>query len=75
MAMITIRVSDSEKEWLDYMAEFYGITLSDLMKKYSMEQLEDEYDQQIAEIAHKKWLEDGKETISMGTIMAEFGEL
>lgn len=37
MAMITIRVSDDEKEWLDYMAEFYGITLSELMKNYSME--------------------------------------
>ena len=31
MAMITVRVSDAEKEWLSYMAEFYGITLSELL--------------------------------------------
>lgn len=42
MATISVRVSDAEKEWLQYMADFYGITLSELMKKYSMDQLEDE---------------------------------
>ncbi len=31
-AMITVRVSDAKKEWLSYMAEFYGITLSELLK-------------------------------------------
>ena len=61
MAMITVRVSDAEKEWLSYMAEFYGITLSELLKTYSMEQLEDEYDRQTAEIAHKHWVESGKQ--------------
>lgn len=75
MATITIRVSDKEKEWLLYMAEFYGISLSDLVKQYSMEELEDEYDHQTAEIAHKRWIEDGKDTVSMQEILAEFGEL
>ncbi|MFG5428341.1 type II toxin-antitoxin system RelB family antitoxin [Enterococcus faecalis] len=73
MAMITIRVSDDEKEWLSYMADFFGVTLSDLLKSYSMEQLEDEYDEQIAKIAHKQWIEQGKETISMNGILNEFG--
>lgn len=75
MAMITIRVNDEEKEWLEYMAEFYGITLSDLMKTYSMEQLEDEYDKQIAEISRKRWIESGGETVSMSESLDEFGEL
>ncbi|WP_265459396.1 type II toxin-antitoxin system RelB family antitoxin [Enterococcus sp. HY326] len=75
MAMITIRVSDEEKEWLDYMAEFYGITLSELMKNYSMEQLEDEYDKQTADIAHKLWLEDDKQTVSMNNILKEFSDI
>lgn len=70
--MITIRVSDSEKEWLQYMADFYGISLSELLKKYSMEQLEDEYDSQVAQVAHKKYLEDNKETVDMRTILDEF---
>ncbi|MHC5250580.1 type II toxin-antitoxin system RelB family antitoxin [Enterococcus sp. HY326] len=73
MAMITIRVSDQEKEWLDHMAEFYGITLSELMKTYSMAQLEDEYDKQTADIAHKLWVEGGKETVSMTEMLKEFG--
>nr|MCZ0978021.1 DUF6290 family protein [Lentilactobacillus sp. SPB1-3]MCZ0978069.1 DUF6290 family protein [Lentilactobacillus sp. SPB1-3] len=73
--MITVRVSESEKEWLQYMADFYGVTLSDLMKNYSMEQLEDEYDKQTAEIAHKRFIEDGKQTVSMKDILDEFGDL
>ncbi|WP_427814941.1 type II toxin-antitoxin system RelB family antitoxin (plasmid) [Enterococcus sp. 22-H-5-01] len=75
MAMITVRVSDSEKEWLSYMADFYGITLSDLLKRYSMEQLEDEYDAQIAEISHKRWVAQGKPTVSIEEALSEFGNL
>ncbi|WP_125763338.1 type II toxin-antitoxin system RelB family antitoxin [Companilactobacillus hulinensis] len=75
MAMITVRVSDKEKEWLKYMADFYGISLSDLVKNYSMEQLEDEYDRQVAEVAHKRYLEDNKETVSMKEVLDEFGQL
>lgn len=75
MATVTIRMSDSEKEWLSYMAEFYGITLSDLLKTYSMEQLENEYDRQTAEIAHKQWIDNGRQTISMNEILNEFGGL
>lgn len=75
MAMITVRVSDDEKEWLQYMADFHGLTLSDLIKNYSMEQLEDEYDLQTAKIAHKQFVEDGEQTVSMQDILKEFGEL
>lgn len=63
-AMITVRVSDAKKEWLSYIAEFYGITLSELLKNYSMEQLEDEYNRQTAEIAHKHWIRSGKQQYS-----------
>lgn len=75
MATITIRVSDKEKEWLSYMADFYGITISELIKKYSIEQLEDEYDRQIADLSHKRWVEDGRKTVSMQEVMDEFGGL
>jgi len=54
------------------MADSYGITLSELLKKYSMEQLEDKYDAQIAEIAHKKYLDDNKAVVSMADVLAEF---
>jgi hypothetical protein len=73
MATITIRVDDNEKEWLIYMAEFYGISFSDLIKQYSMNELEDEYDRQTAEIAYKRWQESGEETVSMEEMLDEFG--
>lgn len=75
MAMITVRVSDSEKEWLQYMADFYGVNLSELLKNYSMDQLENEYDQQVADLAHKRWIADNKQTVSMEDIIDEFGDL
>ena len=71
MAMITVRVTDQEKEWLQHMADFHGTNLSDLMKNYSMEQLEDEYDLQSAKAAHKRWLADGKQSLSMKEVYDE----
>lgn len=72
MAEITIQVTDSEKIFLQYMADFYGMSLSDLIKKYSMDQLEDEYDSQIAQVAYKKFLKDNQETISIHEILDNF---
>lgn len=73
MAMITIRVSDEEKAWLDQMATFHGLTLSELMKRYSMEQLEDEYDAQVGEAALKRFKAGDQETISIENMMTELG--
>lgn len=72
MAEITIQVTNSEKIFLQYMADFYGMSLSDLIKKYSMDQLEDEYDSQTAQVAYKEFLEDNQETISMHEILDKF---
>ncbi|MCH5462663.1 antitoxin [Lactobacillus sp. LC28-10] len=73
MAMITVHVSHSEKEWLQDMADFYGITLSDLIKKYSMEQLEDKYERQVAKVAYKRYQASDKETHSMEEVFRQFG--
>jgi hypothetical protein len=75
MAKITITVTDEEKEWLKYMADFYGISLSNLIKKYSMEQLEDEYDKQVADIAYKRYKESGEKSYPIEDILKEFGGL
>ena len=56
--------------WQNFSCDVVGF-----VKSYSMEQLEDEYDKQTAEIAHKRWIEQGKETISMDEILNEFGGL
>lgn len=73
MAMITIRVSDYEKKWLNEMAEFHGITLSELMMKYSINELEDEYDEMTAQFAHKRWLEQHKEAEPISKVIKELG--
>ncbi|GAX07114.1 hypothetical protein IWT25_02462 [Secundilactobacillus pentosiphilus] len=73
MAIIPVHVSDSEKKWLQDMADFYGITLSDLIKKYSMEQLEDKCDQLAAKVALKRYQGSGKENYSMAEVLRQFG--
>lgn len=72
MAIISVRVSDAEKEWLQQMAIFHGISLSDLIKQYSMDQLEDEYDARVLEQAYQAWLKDNKQTVSMQDVLADF---
>lgn len=56
---ITIRVTDEDKKFLQKMAEFYGLTVSELFKKKTIEQLEDEYDAEIADMAYQNYLDSG----------------
>lgn len=71
MAVIKLTVTDEEKEWLEYMAYFHGMPIFALILKYSMEQLEDEYDTQLAECITKKRRQDDESTIPMATVMQE----
>ena len=36
MATITIRISDDEKAFLKYMATFLGLSLSEVLKQYTL---------------------------------------
>ncbi|USJ86452.1 type II toxin-antitoxin system RelB family antitoxin [Lactiplantibacillus pentosus] len=72
MAIISVRVSDAEKAWLQQMVIFHRISLSDLIKQYSMNQLEDEYDARVLDQAHQAWLKDDKQTVSMQDVLADF---
>ena len=56
MAMITVRVSDEEKRMAFLHGRIFRCDVVGFVKSYSMEQLEDEYDKQTAEIAHKRWI-------------------
>ena len=58
MATITVRVTKEEKEFLSKMAEFENRSLSELLKKYTLESLEDIYDAQIGDLAYEEYLED-----------------
>jgi len=56
MATITVRVSESEKQFLDAMAKFEGKSLSELLKTTTLESLEDSYDAIVAEKAYEEYL-------------------
>jgi len=74
MATISIRVSATEKMWLQQMAEFYGLSLSALILTYSFDQLEDTYDALMAESAYKHYYHaKNQSTVSMAQVLAEFG--
>ncbi|MEY8292179.1 DUF6290 family protein [Carnobacteriaceae bacterium 52-44] len=58
MATITVRVSESEKQFLDAMAKFEGKSLSELLKTTTLESLADNYDAIVAEKAYEEYLVD-----------------
>jgi|GEM_PF-223983 len=43
---ITFRVSEEEREFFEQMAQFNGMSLSDMVRQKSLEALEDQYDLQ-----------------------------
>ena len=54
-SVISVRVSESEREMLNKASALYGCGISSLMKKLAFEKLEDEYDlQAIADYEQSK---------------------
>ncbi|ARQ06853.1 type II toxin-antitoxin system RelB family antitoxin [Macrococcoides canis] len=74
MATITIRVSEDEKNFLKYMSEFMNLSLTDLIKNYTIEDLEDLFDTHVADKAYIEWSKN-KQTVSHNDVMQEFGLL
>lgn len=74
MATITVRVTDEEKNFFDNMAKFEGISLSELLKKRTLESLEDMYDAKVADAAYEEYLENPK-TKSIKEVAKEYGLL
>ena len=72
MPVISVRVSNDEKKFLETMAEFKGVSISDLLRTYTFEQLEDEYDARIGEEAYQDYLID-EEAISHEKMMKKHG--
>ena len=56
MAVITLKVSEEEKLFLQSMAKFEGKSLSELIREKTLSSLEDEYDAKIADMK----LEEGE---------------
>lgn len=49
MPVVSVRVTEEEKGFLDFMSEFLGKSVSEILKTYSFEELEDMYDIKIAD--------------------------
>ncbi|MFM0779766.1 type II toxin-antitoxin system RelB family antitoxin [Streptococcus suis] len=76
MAAITLKVSEQDKLFMQAMAKFEGVSLSELIRTKTLEALEDEYDARVADIAWAEYQEDlanGIEPISWKEMLEELG--
>ncbi|MBC1990407.1 toxin-antitoxin system, antitoxin component [Listeria seeligeri] len=55
MPAITVYVSEREKDFLNEMAHFKGITLPDLLKTTTLSVLEDKYDACVADESYEAY--------------------
>lgn len=62
---ITIRVQTEEKQFIKEMAEFLGLSVTDVLMNYTIEDLEDIYDVRAGEEAHKEFIESGEVTYTL----------
>jgi predicted DNA-binding protein len=72
MATITVRISDDEKEFLEYMSNFLGLSLSKLIKEYTIEDLEDLYDAKVGDDALKEYRENGEQAVNIDDVMKQW---
>ena len=67
MAVITLKVSEEEKLFLQSMAKFERKSLSELIRERTLASLEDEYDAKIADMKleeYEKYLASGGEVLN-----------
>ncbi len=73
MSMITLRVSEEEKEVLQRYADFTGVSLSEFIKTRVFESIEDEYDLKMIEEYEKKKLNNELEFYSLEEVKKLLG--
>ncbi|HET6786056.1 MAG TPA: DUF6290 family protein [Erysipelotrichaceae bacterium] len=73
MSMITLRVSEEEKEVLQRYADFTGVSLSEFIKTRVIESIEDEYDLKMIEEYEKKKLNNELEFFSLEEVKKLLG--
>jgi len=73
MSMITLRVSEEEKEVLQRYADFTGVSLSEFIKTRVIESIEDEYDLKMIEEYEKKKLNNELEFYSFDEVKKLLG--
>ena len=67
MTTITLKVSEADKKFMQAIAKFGGVSLSELIRTKTLEAIEDEYDARVADLAlveYEDYLENGGEVLN-----------
>lgn len=67
MTTITLKVSEADKKFMQAIAKFEGVSLSELIRTKTIEAIEDEYDARVADLAlaeYEVYLENGGEVLN-----------
>lgn len=67
MTTITLKVSEADKKFMQAIAKFEGVSLSELIRSKTLEAIEDEYDARVADLAlaeYEDYLENGGEVLN-----------
>ena len=67
MTTITLKVSEADKKFMQAIAKFEGVSLSELIRTKTLEAIEDEYDARVADLAlaeYEVYLENGGEVVN-----------
>ena len=67
MTTITLKVSEADKQFMQAIAKFEGVSLSELIRTKTLEAIEDEYDARVADLAlteYEDYLENGGEVLN-----------
>ena len=67
MTTITLKVSEADKKFMQAIAKFEGVSLSELIRTKTIEAIEDEYDARVADLAlaeYEDYLENDGEVLN-----------
>ena len=67
MTTITLKVSEADKKFMQAIAKFEGVSLSELIRTKTLDAIEDEYDARVAGLAlaeYEDYLENGGEVLN-----------
>ena len=67
MTTITLKVSEADKKFMQAIAKFEGVSLSELIRTRTLDAIEDEYDARVAGLAlaeYEDYLENGGEVLN-----------
>ena len=67
MTTITLKVSEADKKFMQAIAKFEGVSLSELIRSKTLEAIEDEYDARVADLAlaeYEEYLENGGKVLN-----------